>query len=221
MKKVVETSDAGERRRWKLFTFGAFSVLALLFVLGAFLPGKKTPVAKPLDARWYTPNTARGTVLKTKTMVGNCYICHMIYVPDPAVKQPLYTHKEIELSHGPNDRCYNCHFIRNRNKFTPDFGEGIEYYAIEHLCERCHGVIYKDWQAGTHGLLQGQWRPEGRFDRSAQGCTQCHNPHKPVFEYTEIAPAPIWPERHIRKRGERLAKLPPTSKYLTEIKEIF
>lgn len=210
-----------EQRTWRKYTFFAFLVLIPLFLAMAAVPKRADRKARPLDRKWYDPVTARADVLKTKTMVGNCYICHMIYVPDPAVRQPQFTHKEIVMEHGGNDRCYNCHYIRDRNKFTPDYGDGIAYHDIERLCEKCHGVIYRDWKAGTHGLRQGKWLPADRILRAEFKCTQCHNPHKPVFKYADIAPTPVWPERHVRKRHGALSKLSHSSEYLTEIKEIF
>ena len=52
---------------------------------------------EPLKPEWYTPKTARVEVLKNKPQVGNCFICHMQYVPDPAVVRPAFAHGVIQL----------------------------------------------------------------------------------------------------------------------------
>ncbi|MCG8633927.1 MAG: hypothetical protein MI863_08875 [Desulfobacterales bacterium] len=175
-----------------------FLLLIVLFLFTGFTGPPDPGRIEPLDAAWYTPETARAEVLKAKTLVGNCFICHMGMVPDPAVRQPRFNHKSISLNHGRNDRCYNCHLIYDRNLFTPDYGPGITDRQVQELCARCHGVIYNDWLNGIHGAAMGLWQDPTPFNTTAFVCTQCHDPHSPRFEFKTYAPAPVWPEKFIR-----------------------
>ncbi len=182
-----------------------FAALALVFLATGFMEPVAREMPTVLKADWYIPVTARGSVLENKTLVGNCFICHMGLVPDPKVIQPRFTHKKIMLEHGTNKRCFNCHWIRDRNYYTPDQGTGIVHRQVELLCSRCHGPIYTDWQAGTHGLKRGLWQNPGFYDTRSFTCTQCHDPHSPKFKFHTMAPAPVWPARFHR----------PVSDYLT------
>ena len=179
-----------------------FLGLTLVFIaLGVWGPGSATGPPAKLDAAWYTPMTARAAVLEHKSLVGNCFICHMGLVPDPEVIQPRFVHKKIQLDHGTNKRCFNCHWIRDRNYFTPDQGFGIVHRQVELLCSRCHGPVFKDWQAGTHGLKHGKWQAPDVYNTRTFTCTQCHDPHKPAFHYEAMAPPPAWPAKFKRPHG--------------------
>ena len=166
-----------------------------------------------MTARWRprssnrpgTPPKPRGAEdLANKSMVGNCFLCHAYWVgiPDPTVVRPKFVHSTIELNHGTNDRCYNCHLIQDRNKYAANDGSGIMHVNVEKLCERCHGLIYKDWQNGTHGVRRGKWRPQKEFEIINFKCTECHDPHSPVFQFKEYAPPPIWPAKFVRRSAE-------------------
>ena len=170
---------------------------------------------KPLEPAWYALKTARGEDLKTKTMVGNCFICHTAWIgiPDPDVVRPRFAHSNIKLDHGSNDRCYNCHLIQDRNKYTADDGSGIMHNRVEMLCARCHGLVYKDWVEGTHGLRRGKWSPQTPFERKNFTCTECHDPHSPKFRFKDYAPPPRWPAKYIRRSAEAM-KLPEASESL-------
>ena len=94
-----------------------------------------------------------------KSIVGNCHLCHAFWVPIPTstqTSQPRFAHANIELNHGSNDRCYNCHQIDDRNNYAANDGSDIMVQIPEKLCERCHGLIYQDWLAGTHGKWTGR-----------------------------------------------------------------
>lgn len=174
-------------------------LFSIFFVVYTNSSSFSTEPNQPLDPKWYTPKTARGEILKNKTLVGNCFICHSTLIPGPGVVQPKFGHKKIDLKHGLNDRCYNCHYILDRNKFTPDHGPGIVHANIEKLCARCHGLIYNDWLSGTHGIWRGKWSAQTEFEREIFDCTQCHDPHSPRFQFTEYAPPPIWSDKFIRR----------------------
>ena len=179
-------------------------VLIALFIITGVRPPESPEPTQSLKPEWYTPKTARVALLKNKPLVGNCFICHALWVkiPDPQVIQPEFAHPNIKLEHGINNRCYNCHLISDRNKYAADNGSGIMHTNVEKLCARCHGLIYKDWESGTHGIRRGKWLVNSRFDRQIFTCTECHNPHSPVFKFTEFAPPPVWPDKFIRAVAE-------------------
>jgi len=179
-----------------------FILLIIYFLFSGFSPSPEKSISE-LSLDWYIPKTAREKIMKTKTLVGNCFICHMGLVPDPDVIEPQFTHKSIELAHGKNKRCYNCHLIRDRNLFTPDYGPGIVHRQVENLCARCHGIIYNDWVNGTHGSKRGYWQNSNVFNTKTFVCTQCHDPHSPQFKFKEYAPSPVWPEKFIRHRTKK------------------
>jgi molybdopterin-containing oxidoreductase family iron-sulfur binding subunit len=81
------------------------------------------------------------------------------------VVRPRFAHAVIQLDHGANDRCYNCHLIQDRNKYAANDGSGIMAGNVEQLCARCHGLIYNDWSAGD---------PDYYY--MPVQCQQCKNP---------------------------------------------
>lgn len=196
---------SGGTSSWGLFVTVPICLVLIVYFLSSSLRSEDRPVAaEVLKPAWYTPKTARSEDLANKSMVGNCFLCHAYWVgiPDPTVVRPKFVHSAIELKHGSNDRCYNCHLIEDRNKYTADDGTGIMHVNVEKLCARCHGLIYKDWQGGTHGVRRGKWLPQKLFERINFKCTECHDPHSPVFQFKEYAPPPIWPDKFVRRSAE-------------------
>ncbi len=195
------SSKGDNTKLWQLVTLPMCAILAVLFfVIGkaSTSPLKET---QPLNVAWYSLTTARGELVKNAPIVGNCWICHAMWVkpPDPFLIRPKFAHPEVRLNHGRNERCFNCHLITNRSRWTSDDQfTGILHTNVEELCGRCHGVIYKDWLEGTHGLRRGKWNAQGAFDRENVKCNECHDPHAPIFKFTEIAPPPRWMSKFIR-----------------------
>lgn len=184
-------------------------VLAIYFAAEAFDLDKPPPDNETpgLDPVWYSVETARGEIRNNQTIVGNCFICHAFWVPIPTsltTSQPRFAHSNITINHGSNDRCYNCHHITDRNMYTADDGSTIMVQTPEKLCARCHGLIYNDWQKGTHGKWTGKFKPGNFNERTTYTCTECHDPHDPLFRYNTIAPAPVWPEKYIRNSSHGL-----------------
>lgn len=187
---------------WLLLTVPVCIGLAVFFVVtGSSRPYAKGSVSS-LDPAWYAQKTARGEYRKNAVMVGNCFLCHALWVkvpPDPTVRTPMFAHAAIKLDHGANDRCYNCHLINDRNQFATNDGRAIMVQTPEKVCATCHGLIYKDWQQGTHGLRRGKWKVERPFDQKIFTCTECHDPHSPKFKFSDIDPGPVWPKKFIRQ----------------------
>ncbi|HOX57206.1 MAG TPA: hypothetical protein P5205_08680 [Candidatus Paceibacterota bacterium] len=103
-------------------------------------------------------------------------------------------HKDIQLDHGNNRFCLNCHHPSNRNAFVDyDGGEIVEADVVQ-LCAKCHGTIYRDWQAGVHGRANGFWNAELGV-KTRLRCIQCHDPHSPKFKALKPLPPLRYPPR--------------------------
>lgn len=103
-------------------------------------------------------------------------------------------HERIQLDHGNNRYCLNCHHPDNRNSFVDYDGSEIPESQVTMLCAKCHGPKYRDWEAGVHGRQNGYWDLT-KGTRSKLRCIQCHDPHAPAFpEITPMA-APWYPKR--------------------------
>ncbi len=214
-----------QSRFWLFITIPVCLVLVIYFLFLSPSPSPSVQVTKELNPEWYTPKLARDEYRKNATIPGNCFICHAFWVklpPDTTVRQPLFAHTAIKLNHGKNDRCYNCHLINDRNKYVKNDGSGIMPQTPEEVCARCHGLIYNDWKKNTHGVRRGKWLVEKRFDQQKFTCTDCHDPHSPVFSFKNIAPAPTWDKKFIRSgQVEDHGAESFSSEYLIDQKETF
>lgn len=118
-----------------------------------------------------------------------CSDCHRILPSPSETYRTLGQHTEIHLQHGLNTRCFNCHHRTNRDALVDEFGEAIGWDDPQLLCARCHGPVYRDWQAGSHGRINGYWDPV-LGPQTKRLCTECHDPHQPPFPPLEPAPGP-------------------------------
>ena len=98
-------------------------------------------------------------------------------------------HKDIVLSHGTNDRCLGCHHGEDRDHLSLLDGTPIRFDEAERLCRECHGLVGRDWEAGTHGRTHGSW-VTGSPEQHRLTCTECHDPHAPAFPAVVPLPAP-------------------------------
>jgi hypothetical protein len=168
-----------------------FVVVAAVLALSPFPPQIPLP---PREAApdWATdPTPVRQPRLQpeypTAGFTYQCMDCHRI-IPSPAeTLRPLTQHTEIRLDHGLNTRCFNCHHPKNRNAFVDDFGQEIAWDQPQLVCAKCHGPVYRDWQAGSHGRINGYWDAT-RGPQTKRRCIECHDPHTPPFP--RLAPAP-------------------------------
>ncbi|MBI4376287.1 MAG: hypothetical protein HY549_07535 [Elusimicrobia bacterium] len=156
----------------------------------------------PLDPKSYEAATVR-KVRKDMTFGGApCSSCHEGTEPlqgDP--KERGVFHEAIELKHGRNQHCFNCHHRLKPENFANFDGTQITLASVEQLCARCHGTTYRDWKSGAHGRRSGHW-DVAKGGPNATVCIACHDPHWPLFKGFEAAPAPHVNPR-TRKRGPR------------------
>lgn len=158
------------------------------------LPYRDVLVPPTVVESWATdPTTVRQPELTPRYPVGGytyrCSDCHNI-LPSPAeTHRTLGQHKEIQLRHGINTRCFNCHHRTNRNAFVDDMGGEIPWDQPQLLCAKCHGPVYRDWEAGSHGRSNGYW-DTAQGSQTRRRCIECHDPHVPPFPGMEPAPGP-------------------------------
>ncbi len=126
-----------------------------------------------------------------------CSTCHEAMSPN-IERRPLQYHQEIDISAHAEDLfwCLNCHDMEERDKLRLINGEKVGFEEVYRLCGQCHGSIYKDWTAGTHGKRMGYWNGRKRYLL----CTHCHNPHRPRFMPITPEPPPLRPEETLWKK---------------------
>ena len=175
------TRAEGSAAYWVAITF---AILAITLAWGP-LPFA-SPIAEPVvvPASVTDPTPVRHPSPQPRYRVGEftyeCSECHRA-TPVPQTAGAEFTkHAEITLAHGMNTRCLNCHHPTNRNAFVDDFGEEIPWTQPQLLCARCHGPVYRDWQHGSHGRINGYWDTT-RGEQVRLRCVACHDPHQPPF----------------------------------------
>ena len=141
------------------------------------------------------PRKTIGLDLTRNGWTYNCMECHKLF---PARwhydNRPFNEHKNIQLDHGNNRFCLNCHHPTNRNAFVDYDGAEIAQADVVKLCAKCHGTIYRDWQAGVHGRQNGFWNAS-MGDKTKLRCIQCHDPHSPKFKSMQPLPPLRYPPR--------------------------
>jgi hypothetical protein len=169
---------------------GGLLLLAAVFAMNLLGDGPARDSIEKLSPAY--ADTA--TVRKVRTVMtfdgAPCMSCHEGVDPlqgDP--KEKGVFHEKIELKHGRNQHCFNCHNRKQPADFSDFDGSPIKLANIEMLCAKCHGTIYRDWNNGSHGRRSGYWdKAKGGFQPTV--CIACHNPHWPVFKPLQAAPAP-------------------------------
>lgn len=166
---------------------------ALLFALNP-LPYRDVVVPHmPVDPAMIDTSPVRHPSFRPSYRVAgytyNCSDCHRILPSPVETHRTLGQHTEIQLRHGLNTRCFNCHHRTNRDAFVDDFGGEIPWDEPQRLCARCHGPVYRDWEAGSHGRINGYW-DTAAGPQTKRRCIECHDPHNPPFQSMAPAPAP-------------------------------
>jgi hypothetical protein len=139
-----------------------------------------------------------------------CSDCHALFDSladtDPNRRQ----HTDVQLDHGLNDRCLNCHARTARNRLELTGGRQVGFDQSEQLCAKCHGTTYRDWERGMHGRTNGYWDKDlGQQTRLV--CIECHDPHAPAVGKLVPLPGPrSWraetPDTHGRRAGGALGR---------------
>lgn len=118
-----------------------------------------------------------------------CNECHRFFQSPPMERRTLVQHTDIVLNHGLNDRCFNCHDRRDRERLVLHDNSTVGFDQVPELCAQCHGPVYADWTRGTHGKTMGSWDAAGGKQRRL-ACNECHDPHAPAYKPFAPLPAP-------------------------------
>jgi len=124
----------------------------------------------------------------------NCMECHKLLPARWHYDPPLSDHQDIQLDHGNNRFCLNCHHATNRNAFVDYDGSEIAEADVVLLCAKCHGTTHRDWQASVHGRVNGFWDSKLGV-KTRLRCIQCHDPHSPKFKAMKPLPPMKYPPR--------------------------
>ncbi len=157
-------------------------------------PEQKVPYDKPVEeiVKYLTPIN-EPTLFKTAE-VSSCSECHdEEWEVDPERRELMEPHDEIPgefVNHDSENRwCLDCHSANNRDKLRLINDKLVDFNEYYRLCEQCHRKIYREWKMGVHGKRTGYWNGIKEYWH----CTQCHNPHNPLFKPIEPMPAPLKP----------------------------
>ncbi len=143
------------------------------------------------------PRATHGLDLVKAGWSYNCMECHQLFPARwhyGAGHPPFNEHKDIVLEHGNNRFCLNCHHPTNRNAFVDYDGGEIAQEDVVLLCAKCHGTLYRDWEAGVHGRVNGFW-DTAKGPKTKLRCIQCHDPHSPSFKPMKPLPPLSYPDR--------------------------
>jgi hypothetical protein len=139
------------------------------------------------------PATVRQPKLKPEIELAGftygCSDCHRLFRSPPETTRSLTQHRDIELKHGINTRCFNCHHLTNRDALVDDWGREIPMNEPQLVCAKCHGPVYRDWLHGSHGRTNGYWDTQ-QGPQVRVKCIRCHDPHQPPFPPMHPAPGP-------------------------------
>jgi hypothetical protein len=181
---------------------GVFALLAFGFVFDLW--GAVEPIAIDDSPRpSYSANeTVRDPILAARIMRVSfeygCQECHSKFDADSDRRARVAEHTGIELEHGANSRCWNCHNADNLDTLIDYEGTLVPFEHSERLCGKCHGPKYRDWKVGVHGRQNGYWAVE-RGESVKVTCVNCHAPHSPKFKPIAPAPGPAHP--HLADKG--------------------
>jgi hypothetical protein len=156
------------------------------------------PEDKHLDKT--PPRQTTGLDLVRMGWTYNCMECHKLFPAKWHYDRPMAEHQSLQLEHGNNRFCLNCHHPANRNAFVDYDGAEIAQADVVLLCAKCHGPIYKDWQAGVHGRSNGFWA-SNQGPKTKLRCIQCHDPHRPAFQPMKPLAPLRYPPRAARSSG--------------------
>ncbi|MEE8468706.1 MAG: hypothetical protein V3T22_09635 [Planctomycetota bacterium] len=178
----------------KLVIPATFFLLSFWFLYGP-QPGLPCmPAAADVSAADIDPAPMRRVLSDPPTVrIGGldqrCSNCHRLFDSSTVRQSQFMQHAHIVLDHGLNDTCVNCHDVDDRNRLALRNGETVGYAQVQLLCAQCHGTLYRDWQAGTHGRSDGYWDTR-RGERVRLTCTECHDPHSPAYDPMVPLPGP-------------------------------
>jgi len=167
-------------------------------------PAAQPAVGLPTDTHLdkAPPRKTVGLDLVRNGWTYNCMECHKLFPARWHYEGFFFIeHKDIQLDHGNNRFCLNCHHPTNRTAFVDYDGAEIAQADVVLLCAKCHGTTYRDWRAGVHGRANGFWNAT-MGEKTKLRCIQCHDPHRPKFQAMKPLPPLRYPPRAVHPMAE-------------------
>ncbi|MCA9407307.1 MAG: cytochrome c3 family protein [Candidatus Omnitrophica bacterium] len=170
-----------------------FLLLAVSFIFNLWGKSREIiqhPLAK---SEQYSKNPVRkaklAPIFEKDGFSYHCNDCHQNIEASKIQKSFFSSHMDITLDHGVNNYCKTCHSQDNREALVDINNQDIPFDQSQLTCLKCHGPIYRDWENGVHGRINGYWAKDlGEMKRLT--CVQCHDPHQPKFQPMEPSPSP-------------------------------
>jgi hypothetical protein len=179
-------------------------------VRGAAQPAVAAPSESPMivagQHNWLDTTPVRGLQkplsLDRTGFTYQCSECHKDFKTPVRSNNPVGEHSHIKLNHGEDMGCLACHHPGIRGSYVDHEGREIPQDKPVLLCAKCHGTIYRDWKQGVHGRMNGFWDiRQGPATKLV--CSQCHDPHQPVFKALVPMPPPVSADPAHVKKGAR------------------
>jgi len=190
----------------KMIIFSAVLTIAVM-TAAALESMSETPAASssPVTVAEKTESLAGDTeefpvpVAPLPKTITPCRACHG---PEKDFKinwtreEVIRVHTNIRLEHGGiRVWCLDCHSPDERNFLVPlSDGKPIAFERSYELCGKCHGTKYRDWRHGIHGKRTGHWNGKKTYFL----CTNCHDPHSPLFRPINPMPPPKKPRSPVQ-----------------------
>lgn len=156
-------------------------------------PGPETPVVLARHA------TTAGNLAAVA-----CSTCHTTRQPNLEIRSAAALrefHQGLTYRHGELS-CLSCHHAANYDTLRRADGSAVAYPQTIQLCAQCHGTHYRDYLHGSHGGMTGFWDLT-RGPRERNTCTDCHDPHAPL--YPRVTPVFAPRDRGAQQQRERAA----------------
>jgi len=169
-------------------------VAAILLLVNPQVGIPLVPSVEPVSADQISPGARRialgdPPITRLGAITQRCSDCHVLFETEREPGRDLVQHTEIQLRHGSNDTCLNCHDRGDRERLAIRNAEPVGFADVAQLCSQCHGPVYRDWAKGAHGKTIGAWDLTSS-DAVRLSCTQCHDPHSPAYEAMAPLPGP-------------------------------
>lgn len=158
------------------------------------LPAQALPPAYTTTTRIRPPPKGARTDLVTtdgNTLSIACGTCHTTRPANPENRSTAdldLFHQGLVIRHGGH-ACLSCHDQRDYGRLHLADGGAVGFNESMRLCAQCHGPQWRDYQRGAHGGMAGHWDPASG-GRVRNACTQCHDPHAPLYPGTAPLPPP-------------------------------
>jgi hypothetical protein len=106
-----------------------------------------------------------------------CASCHV--EPIAEGQRGTEEHANIQPTHPSelSSECSTCHAPSDPQQLTLQNGTSTSLDHAYKLCAQCHYSQADAWAGGAHGKRLEGWRGP----RIVMNCTECHDPHQPMF----------------------------------------